>query len=248
MSLSNVTGDMSKPIYRYFADQKWREYPRKIIVQRITQMKVIPDVLAHCDPTVDTKLYYGRKPIRAGDFLSSQVTVAPPTKLEVQMFERGQKLVTIAVADPDVPNVEKDSFDSRIHYLAINIPISAVSPEIVLSELSPETQVVLPWLPPVVQKGDNYHRLSVFIMEQKDGQPLDFAAAKARETSREARLRVIQRRYHLNPIGAHLFRSQWDETTFNVMKEIGFEGADMELYAKKIDPLPYKRRTTRRMR
>ena len=233
---------MNKPIYRYLADQKWRDYRCKILVQRITQMKVIPDVLANCDPVVDTKLYFGKRAIQPGDFVNSMVTTNPP-KLDVQMFERGQKLVTIAVVDPDVPNVEKDGYDYKMHYVAVNVPISPTSTKIDLAELSADSQVVLPWVPPVAQKGSPYHRLSMFILEQRDSKPLDFAAVKAKETVREnLTLRALQTRYLLKPIGAHLFRTQWDENTLEVMKQIGFAQPDLELRTKRVEPLPYKRR------
>ncbi|KAJ5152259.1 hypothetical protein N7492_010554 [Penicillium capsulatum] len=235
-------GDLSKPIYRFLADRKWREYRRKILVQRITQMKVIPDVLPHCEPVVDTKLYFGKKQIQPGDYVQSNVSTVAP-KLDVQLFERGEKLVTIAVVDPDVPNVEADSFDFKTHYLAVNVPVSAISTKVDLADLSADSQVVLPWLPPVAQKGSPYHRLSVFIMEQKDSQPLNFSAVKAKETDRDnTLLRTLQARYHLKAIGAHLFRTQWDDTTLEVMNQIGFSGADLELRRKKVEPLPYKRR------
>ncbi|KAL4771879.1 phosphatidylethanolamine-binding protein [Aspergillus nidulans var. acristatus] len=235
-------GDMSKPIYRYLADQKWREYRRKILVQRITQMKVIPDVLPHCDPIVDTKLYFGRKAVPPGEFVNSQVSSVPP-KLDIQVFDGENRLVTIAVVDSDVPNVEEDSFDYMMHYLAVNIPISALNTKVDLSQLSTESQVVLPWLPPVAQKGSPYHRLSLFVMEQKDNTPLDFAAVKAKETDRHNKLlRTLQARYHLKPIGAHLFRTIWDDDTRDVMKEIGFPLVDMELRRKRSEALPYKRR------
>ncbi|KAL3486635.1 phosphatidylethanolamine-binding protein [Aspergillus germanicus] len=235
-------GDMSKPIYRFLADRQWREYRRKILVQRITQMKVIPDVLPHCEPVLDTKLYFGRRPVPPGEFVDAAVSSTPP-KLDIQMFEGGEKLVTIAVVDSDVPNVETDSFDYRMHYLAVNIPISALNTKVDLSQLSADSQVVLPWLPPVAQKGSPYHRLSLFILEQKDSKPLDFAAVKARETDRDdTLLRTLQARYHLKAIGAHLFRSIWDETTLEVMKQLGLPEADMELRRKRVEPLPYKRR------
>ncbi|KAG0157620.1 hypothetical protein PDIDSM_4805 [Penicillium digitatum] len=218
-------GDMSKPIYRFLADRKWREYRRKILVQRITQMNVIPDVLPHCDPVVETKLYFGKRQVQAGEFVEAKLSTSAP-KLDVQIFEGGEKLVTIAVVDPDVPNVEnntKRSFN--------------------LSPRSSRRESHLPWLPPVAQKGSPYHRLSLFIMEQKDSQPLDFAAVKAKENNRETTLlRTLQSRYHLKAIGAHLFRSQWDDTTLEVMKEIGFDGANVELRRKRVEPLPYKRR------
>ncbi|RDW63091.1 mitochondrial 54S ribosomal protein mL38 [Aspergillus mulundensis] len=241
-------GDMSKPIYRYLADQKWREYRRKILVQRITQMKVIPDVLPHCDPIVDTKLYFGRKTVPPGEFVNSQASSVAP-KLDIQPFDGENRLVTIAVVDSDVPNVAEDTFDYKMHYLAVNIPISALNTKVDLSQLSTESQVVLPWLPPVAQKGSPYHRLSLFVMEQKNNTPLDFAAVKAKETDRDNMLlRTLQARYHLKAIGAHLFRTIWDEDTRDVMQEIGFPLADMELRRKRSEALPYKRRNPVTMR
>ncbi|OJJ51023.1 hypothetical protein ASPZODRAFT_148394 [Penicilliopsis zonata CBS 506.65] len=235
-------GDMTKPVYRFLAKRKWEEYRRKILVQRITQMKVIPDVLAHCEPVVDTKLYFGRRVVQPGDFVTSRISATAP-KLDIQMFEREEKLVTIAVVDPDVPNVETDSFDYRVHYLAVNVPISILNTKVDLAKLSPEAQVILPWLAPVAQKGSPYHRLSVFILDQKDSQPLNVADLKAQETNRDnTQLRTLQARYHLKPIGAHLFRTQWDETTAEVMEEIGFSDANVELRRKRVEPLPYKRR------
>ena len=240
--LSFYPGDMHKPIYRFLADRKWREYRRKILVQRTTQMKVTPDVIPHCDPIVETSLYFGRRTVQPGEFVDSKISLKPPT-LSVNLFQRDEKLVTIAVADPDVPNVEKDGFDFKIHFLAVNIPISTFSNEIDFSQLSADSQVVFPWLPPVAQKGSPYHRLSIVVFEQKDSAPLDYAAIKAKETDRDNNLlRSWQGRYRLKPIGAHLFRTQWDETTEQVMKEINFPSSDIELRRKRIPPLPYKRR------
>ena len=66
---------------------------------------------------------------------------------------------------------------------------------------------------------------------------------RAKESSRDnTLLRTLQSRYHLKAIGAHLFRTQWDDTTLEVMKEIGFDGANVELRRKRVEPLPYKRR------
>lgn len=233
---------MNKPIYRYLADKKWREYQHKIIVQRITQMKVIPDVLPHCDPIVDVKLYFGRRQIRPGEFVDSRLSVLPP-KLDIQSFSRGEKLVTIVVMDPDVPNIETNGFDMKCHFLAVNVPISPTNTKVDLSKLAEDNQVILPWLPPISQKGSPYHRLSLFVMEQKDCQPLDYAHLKEKESNRdEVLMRRLESRYRFKPIGAHLFRNQWDENTAEVMQQISFEGGDFELRRKRVEPLPYKRR------
>jgi large subunit ribosomal protein L35 len=205
-------------------------------------MRVIPDILPHCDPIVDVKLYFGGRSIQPGQFVDSKMSLNTP-KLNIQSFEKGEKLVTIAIINPDIPNVETNGFDYRCHYLAVNVPISPTHTLVDLAKLSEESQVLLHWLPPAAQKGSPYHRLSLFVMEQKDGQPLDIAAVKEKGIVRDdLRLRTLESRYHLKPIGAHLFRNQWDENTDEVMKQSGMEDAELELRRKRVEPLPYKRR------
>ncbi|KAF3483417.1 mitochondrial 54S ribosomal protein YmL35 [Arthroderma uncinatum] len=234
-------GDMSRPIYRHLANRKWREYRRLILIQRLTQMKVIPDVLAHANPIVDVKLFFGKKPIQPGVFVDSRVSMLPPN-IDIQSFDKGEKLVTIAVVDPDIPNMESDTFDSKVNFLAVNIPISPTSTFFSLGDL-PESQVVLPWAAPYALKGSPYHRLSVFVMEQKDQKPLDPKAVAEKITNRDGlRLRTLETRHQLKPIGASLFRTQWDDNMEAVMRELEVEGADIELKRKRVEPLPYKRR------
>jgi large subunit ribosomal protein L35 len=238
---------MNKPIYRYLADKKWREYRRLILIQRITQMKVIPDVLAHIDPVVDTKLFFDGRQVQPGDFVDSAVSATPP-RLTIQPFESGQKLVTIAVVDPDVPNWETDGFDYQCHFLAVNVPLSPTSIRVALGELSADSQVILPWLPPHAQKGSPYHRLAIFVMEQKDQKPLDYGKVAAKAQREDFRLRALETRHQLKPIGVHLFRTKWDEHMAEVMQEAGIHGWDIEFKRKRLEPLPYKPKNPARYR
>ncbi|MCJ1474858.1 hypothetical protein MMC13_003518 [Lambiella insularis] len=240
-------GDMNRPIYRYYADRKWREYKRLIIMQRIEQMHIVPDVLPHLDPTAEVDLAFGRRNIQPGEFVDSRVSETSP-RLNVQVFEKGSKLVTIVVLDSDVPNVEKDSFDYRCHFLATNIPISPTITLLPLAKISQETQVVLPWLPPHAQKGSPYHRLSIFILQQPEGKPLDVAAMRARYKRDGFNLRSFNDRHLVKPIGVNLFRTIWDEGTEGVMQRAGLAGANIELRRKKSEALPYKKKDGARYR
>ncbi|KAL9622128.1 MAG: hypothetical protein Q9160_003471 [Pyrenula sp. 1 TL-2023] len=127
-------GDMNKPIYRYLSHRKWRSYRRPILMQRITQMFVIPDVLSSIDPIVDITLSFNGRSIQPGDFVQSTRSEKPP-KLKAQLFEQGSKLVTIAVVDSDVPNVQTDGFDTRCHFLACNVEITPTTPWVDLAKL-----------------------------------------------------------------------------------------------------------------
>ena len=235
-----VAGDLNKPIYRFLAERKWREYRHKIQVQRIETMRVVPDVVPTCELEVDIRMFFGRRQISPGDFVDSSVS-ENPLNLSVQSFTRGVRLVTIAVMDPDVPNLETDRFESRCHFLATNISITPTTPIVDFAKL-PDTSVVLPWLPPHAQKGSPYHRMSVVVLEHKDNIPLEKEALSNMFTRETFNIRNAISRFSVKPIGSALFRTRWDDDMAGVMARHGFEGANMELKRKKVEPLPYKRR------
>lgn len=240
---------MNKPVYRHLADKKWRSYDRKVLDQRLTQLHVIPDVLPTIDPNVQVKLRFGKKKAHPGDCLPSNVTEHAPV-IDMQVFNAGQRLVTIVIVDSDVPNIETDNFDHRCNGLYTNIPVAPTAGVIDLGKIQDEkTGVVLPWLPPHCQKGAPWHRLSVWILEQKDGAALDSEAVR-KGVSRLGvfSLRDFVREKALKPVGVTLFRSAWDEWTAEIMGQHGIPGAGVEYKKAPIDPMPYKKKDGARYR
>lgn len=231
---------MSKPIYRYLANRKWREYAREILLQRITQMRVVPDVVPNCDPIVDIKIRFGRTKVQPGEFVDSAIS-EHPCQLTIQSYEKEPKLITLAIIDPDVPNFETDRFGSRCHFLATNIRIDPVNPHINLANLS-EDQVLLPWLAPTALKGSPYHRLSIAVLQQKDNVPVDKEIALRAIARENFSVRQLMTRHLLQPISASLFRTKWDDNMAAVMARAGMNDADLEMKRTKVRPLPYKRR------
>ena len=238
---------MNRPIYRYLADQEWREYRRRVLMQRITQMSVVPDVLPHVDPTAEVGLGFRRRKVHPGDFVDSRVSEVP-ARLTVQVFDKGERLVSVVVVDSDVPNLETDGFGYRCHFLAANIPVSPTSTSLPFSRLSPEAQIVLPWLPPYAQKGSPYHRYSVFVLQQAEGKSLDVAALRERVERDGFNLRGFNDRYAVKPIGVYMFRCTWDEGTAGVMRRAGVEGANIEFRRKKPEKMPYRKKDGARYR
>lgn len=233
-------GDLNKPIYRFLADRKWRNYRRKIQEQRITQMKVVPDVIPHCDTIVDIKMNFGRVNVQPGEFVDSAVS-EKPCQLSIQSFEKDPRLVTIAIVDPDVPNLATDSFDTRCHFLATNIEITPTTPLVDLAQVAQE-KILVPWLAPTALKGSPYHRLAIVILQQKDNITIDKAVAISKISQHDFSTRSLITRHMLTPIGASLFRTKWDDNMAAVMDRAGIDGANMELKRTKVEPLPYKRR------
>lgn len=232
---------MNKPIYRYLAKKKWHSRGRLITLQRITQMSVVPDVLQTMDPTAEISLSFARKAYPPGEFVPSTISEYAP-RLSVQVFDKGERLVTVVAVDSDVPNLETNAFDYRCHFLACNIPISPVlNKSLNLARLPDGSETLLPWLPPTAQKGSPYHRLSIFVLEHNPGQTIDVSSAKQRlGDGKDFVLRAFVDRHRLNPIGVTMFRTQWDEGMDAVMQHIGAPGVGEELKRKRVEPLPYK--------
>jgi large subunit ribosomal protein L35 len=254
--LTSFPGDMSKPIYRYLADKKWREMRRKILMQRVTQMGVIPDVLPHIDPVARVELKFGRKVVQPGDFVPSVRSEMPPT-LDIQVYDKGERLVTIVAVDSDVPNTEKDGFDYRCHGIWANVAIDPTKPVVSLENIAQES-IMFPWIPPYAQKGSPYHRISFFVLQQI---PLGEASlalnveSLAQEFERDgfvlrsfiARCEIDQR-IKLKPVGINMFRTEWDEGTEALMRRHGIPGWDVEYKRQRIQKLPYFRKDGERYR
>ncbi|KAI1100745.1 PEBP-like protein [Jackrogersella minutella] len=225
---------MDKPIYRYYAERKWRGLPYRMIAQRIKQLNIVPDVLPKFDPITDVQLFFRRIKVVPGAILDSRITEVPP-RLKVQVFDAGERLVSVVVMDSDVPNADKDTFERRCHYLAVNVPISPNQPSLPLGRVNKETQLAVPWLPAFSQKGAPYHRLSVFVLEQKRGETLDINKIRELYSGRDGfSLKSYRDKFGLTPVGFNIFRTIWDEGTAGVMERAGEPGADIEFKFKRV--------------
>ncbi|KAK5698608.1 mitochondrial 54S ribosomal protein YmL35 [Elasticomyces elasticus] len=267
-------GDMSKPIYLHLAHLRWSSTTLPLLNQRLTQMNVIPDVLPSLTPTVSTEMAFPvststrLKRVAHGDILLSELSERAPT-MWIQPFDRGERLVTVVVVNPDVPDVEKDGFGHRCHYLAVNIPVSPTDTKVKLGDLEAgKGDVVLDWLPAFAQQGLPYQRMAVFVLEQSSpvakGEPLPVLYGEAERTRvldveqvrmnprhsvREGfNLRSLVDRWGLKAVGGDLFRTKWDEGTAGVMQRAGIVGGDVEFKRKRVEPLPYQRQRGSRYR
>ncbi|KAL2169641.1 hypothetical protein VTG60DRAFT_5866 [Thermothelomyces hinnuleus] len=238
-------GDMNKPIYRYLAHRKWCSMARKIIIQRIEQFHIVPDLLPKFEPVMDVRMTFRGYKAPPGAIMDSRITENPPT-LHMQVFDKGERLFSVVVMDADVPDPETDSFKKRLHYMATNITWSPTKETLPLGQIgseassgsAPETgALAVPWLPPTAQKGAPYHRLAVFILQHKDNAPLD--TAKLRELydgqGRDGfSLKSFRDKFNLNPVGFTMFRTVWDDNMADVMARHGIPGADIEFKHKRV--------------
>lgn len=228
---------MNKPIYRHFAKEKWQSMNQKIIKQRVEQFNIVPDVLPKFHPTADVRLSFRNIRVAPGEIVDSIVSEGPP-RLWVQTFDSRERMVTIVVMDSDVPLPEEDSFTRRCHFLAANIPLSCVPRTVALEKLDEAEQLAVPWLPAFSQEGSPYHRLSIFLLEQKNGEKLDVAALKEAYGARDGfSLKSFRDKFELEPFGFNIFRSVWDKGTAAVMKRNNIPGSEIVFRNQRVKSL-----------
>ncbi|KAG5927967.1 hypothetical protein E4U42_001504 [Claviceps africana] len=230
-------GDMNKPIYRALAEKKWRSYDYRLITQRIKQFSIVPDVLPKFEPTADVQLFFRQSKVAPGAVVDSLISERAP-RLRVQVFDKGERLITVVVLDSDVPDVESDGFSKRCHYLAANVPLSPTDTSLPLSKVVAENQLAVPWLPAFSQKGAPYHRMGIFLLEQKPGQEVDVSKLKELYSGRDGfSLKSMRDKFDLRPFGFNMFRSVWDDNTAAVMARHEIPGADVELRRTRVHSL-----------
>ncbi|KAI5836868.1 phosphatidylethanolamine-binding protein [Morchella snyderi] len=216
---------MNKPVYRFLLEKKWRSMRRPVLMQRLTQMHVIPDVLPDVDPRVDVQVRFAGRDTAPGVFVESKTSERPPT-LKIIPFRQGEKLCTIAVVDPDVPDLEKDGFRYRCHWIVSNIPISPTQTQAIGTGAKP-SDTLLPYLPPHVQKGSPYHRYALFVFEQPDNKRLGPELLAGKIDRETFNLRSFQKKHELKTVGAYMWRGRWDDGTKDVMERNGLPGWDV---------------------
>ena len=65
--------DMSKPVYRYMSQKQFEKAPKSKLMERLTQMNVIPDILAPgLNPTVEIAVNLPEGQIEPGVFIKPE--------------------------------------------------------------------------------------------------------------------------------------------------------------------------------
>ncbi|KZV92052.1 hypothetical protein EXIGLDRAFT_769340, partial [Exidia glandulosa HHB12029] len=141
--------DFTKPVHRHLVEEKWRKEGRlDLLMERVYQMHVVPDLLPAFHPNVDLRVEYPMRlphnkalverimqrggttrkaPMEPGRFLLPWQTLRPPT-LRARAFHLDERLYTLVMVDPDVPDVERATFQAFAHWIVPNIPLSIFTP------------------------------------------------------------------------------------------------------------------------
>ncbi|KAG6919469.1 hypothetical protein DXG01_005728 [Tephrocybe rancida] len=165
--------DMSDPAHRHLVEQKWRkDGDLDLLMERLHQMHVVPDVLPDIRPMVDVHVTARTTaPMRLatkkmhttvvpGEYLLPEQTLKPP-RVYANVFHEDTRLYTMLLVDPDVPDEANQSFRTYLHWLQPNVPLSASSKGAI-----PLTDAHTPYVPPHPQNGTPYHRYVLLFLPQ----------------------------------------------------------------------------------
>ncbi|KAL7424546.1 mitochondrial 54S ribosomal protein YmL35 [Cryptotrichosporon argae] len=204
-------GHMDKAVVRALARRRWeREGGRDLLMQRVLQLAVIPDLL----PGIDADAALTLTPSAAHAALEPgsihpPSTFASPPRATLQLFDHPSPATsssaptahyTLAVIDPDCPAPETQSYTQHLHYLKRNIPLSVLDGETDLfAAAGTET---IGWQAPAPPQGSGKHRYVFVVLRQ--------SSSAAPEAVRDAfDLRAYVAAANATPVAVSLFRSAW---------------------------------------
>ncbi|KAI9301032.1 phosphatidylethanolamine-binding protein [Cunninghamella echinulata] len=224
--------DMSRPVYRYLTERQFQNLPRKKLLERITQMNVMPDVVdLDVNPTVDVKLQFVNHDdiVEPGVYTVPEQSITLP-KIEITNFHTETKLYTLLLVDPDSPDVVNKTYQQYCHWLITNVPLSATE------SIVKGGNTVLDYVPPHPQKGTKAHRYTIIAYEQsKELKQVDSINRDHFD------VKSFAKQHDLNVRGITFFRQKWDESVSKIYNEI--LKTKEPIYGKPPKQEPYIQRT-----
>ncbi|KAI8367400.1 phosphatidylethanolamine-binding protein [Choanephora cucurbitarum] len=204
--------DMAKPVYRYMRQKQFEKAPKSKLMERLTQMNVIPDLVPlDTDPIVEVNVRLPEGNVEPGVFIQPEQSIERP-EIEITNFHTEQRLYTLMLVDPDSPDVENQTYQQRCHWLITNVPLSATSP------IVKEGDSVLDYIPPHPQKGTKYHRYTLIAYEQpNEGQTKVDIKVDSRD---QFDVKGLAETHGLQVSGATFFRQVWNESVSKIYNEI----------------------------
>ncbi|KAI0960863.1 hypothetical protein AcV7_000123 [Taiwanofungus camphoratus] len=129
----NGMADMNKAVYRHLMEQRWKEDGAlDLLMERIHQMNVVPDLLPSLHPSLDLRVNFPEPPpknvylrsrvkrrykkVEPGIFLLPEQTWRQPM-LYTTVFHTDTRLYTLLMVDLDVPDPDKQSFQTYLHWM-----------------------------------------------------------------------------------------------------------------------------------
>ncbi|SCU91660.1 LADA_0F11276g1_1 [Lachancea dasiensis] len=215
--------DYQLPVYRHLGRQHWESYGQMLLMQRLETLAVIPDTMATLVPKSEVNIKFPfstglNKWIEPGEHLSSNVTsMAPAVKIqEYEDVDSETQLYTVLIVNPDEPDLRSDSFKTTLQYGLSNLKVS-YNDNVVDARKFTDENVLASYLPPVPEKNAGTQRFAVWVFRQKASYPVSQTSVERDNFD----IRQFVNDHKLEPVGAHVWRSEWDSNVSNIRTKYG---------------------------
>ncbi|EIN13222.1 PEBP-like protein [Punctularia strigosozonata HHB-11173 SS5] len=246
----NGLADMTQPVYRKLTDLKWRtEGDLDLLMERIHQMNVVPDVLPSLHPTIDVRVTFPEAPsprnrtvrkaykaVEPGVYLVPEQTRKPP-HIYVSVMHPEERYYTLLLVDPDVPNETDGTYQTYLHWMITNIRLSSTTSLIETSR----PYIPFPYVPPHPQKGTDYHRYTLLLLPHAEpDKRIDIKPPTNADADRQNfDVRGFMAEHGLDGSvggGAHMWREVWNEEVSKIYQDVLKTDEPRYGYPPKADP------------
>ncbi|PLW28541.1 hypothetical protein PCANC_21923 [Puccinia coronata f. sp. avenae] len=239
--------DMSKPIYRFLEQQRWRKGGQLgRLMETIHRLRIFPDLFPSIDPSVDLQIKFqdnylqdAHRSINIGNFVPSSKSTQLPV-IQAQVFHPETRLYTLVMVDPDVPDPQNHSFTTFLHWVRTNISLSATTNGELDLRSEKEEEEVVKYVPPHPAQGSGIHRYTVMIFEQ----PGPVALSGHQDLLERAgfSLRRFSSQLDLKPAGVMAWISQWHQRDADTISAIYRDELQIPEPRYGKEPKPYSAR------
>lgn len=240
-NFENGKVDLSVPVYRHLAEQKWRDHDLMVTMQRMETLHVIPDTMPTLDPKADVKVRFGHNTreefvgnITPGTVLPAFAVAVPPT-IEVQEFDASDHklgLYTAVLINPDTPDLETNSFKTTLHYGLQNVPLTYTDNTILPLKLMANPQFVFQQYTPLLpEKNAQKQRACLWVFRQS--KELDALSYDVENFD----IREFAESNGLTAVGAHVWRQAFDRSVNETRAKYGLPEGRVFRRVRGIKPL-----------
>lgn len=233
--------DRSVPIYRKFLKEKWESKGQMLTMQRLEQLHIIPDTLPTLVPEVEVNIKFTHNDekefsdwVEPGTKLPAFAVSKPPT-IEIQEFEsvdNSTGLYSVLIVNPDIPNLQTNGFKTSLQYGLKNVPLDFVNNTITpLSLVENPERVFKPYTPLFPEKNTPTHRACLWVFRQSE------ELKNVEADIENFNIRSFVENHKLQPVGAHVWRQDYDRSTNRIRAEYGLEKGRVFHPIRNVEPL-----------
>lgn len=217
--------DRSQPVYRQILEKKWRSYSLMLTMQRLEQLHVLPDTLPTFIPTADVQIKFSHNTdtkfsdwIVPGEIVQNKSVSKPPTIKIDNFVPESTNKYTVLLVNPDTPDLENNSFTTTLHWGLSNVELSFVNNTVNASTLLKNDLITFKdFLPLTPEKNAPTQRGCLWVFTQAENKNIN-----VEEISRDSfDIRAFSEQHGLTPVGAHVWRQNFDTTTNEVRELYG---------------------------